>query len=86
MQIVTNDAAILRARREHAAWGEDDHAIHIRHRRRVEGAHGTETLQGLARSVRSGLGAMKIEALMTAITLPQETGGSCDLPMRMEWW
>lgn len=68
MQIVTNHAAILRARRKRAAWGEDDHAIYTRHRWQVEGAHGTaKTLHGLARAIRKGLENMKIQARMTAI-------------------
>lgn len=70
VHIVTNHAAILRARRKRAAWGEDDHAIYTRHRWRVEGAHGTaKTLHGLARAIRRGLENMKIHALMTAIAM-----------------
>lgn len=70
VHIVTNHAAILRARRKRAAWGEDDHAIYTRHRWRVEGAHGTaKTLHGLARAIRRGLENMKIQALMTAIAM-----------------
>jgi hypothetical protein len=41
VHIVTNHAAILRARRKRLAWGKDDHAISTRHRWCVEGAHGT---------------------------------------------
>jgi transposase len=70
VHIVTNHAAILRARRKRAAWGDDDHAIYTRHRWRVEGAHGTaKTLHGLARAIRRGLENMKIQALMTAIAM-----------------
>lgn len=70
VHIVTNHAAILRARRKRAAWGEDDHAIYTRHRWRVEGAHGTaKTLHGLARAIRRGLENMKIQALLTAIAM-----------------
>ena len=70
VHIVTNHAAILRARRNRAAWGEDEHAIDTRHRWRVEGAHGTaKTLHGLARAIRRGLETMKIQALMTAIAM-----------------
>ncbi len=70
VHIVTNHAAILRARRKRAAWGEDDHAIYTRHRWQVEGAHGTaKTLHGLARAIRRGLENMKIQALMTAIAM-----------------
>lgn len=67
---MTNHAAILRARRKRAAWGEDEYAIYTRHRWRVEGAHGTaKTLHGLARAVRMGLENMKIQALLTAIAM-----------------
>lgn len=70
VHIVTNHAAILRARRKRAAWGEDEHAIYTRHRWRVEGAHGTaKTLHGLARAIRRGLENMKIQALLTAIAM-----------------
>lgn len=70
VHIVTNHAAILRARRKRAAWGEDEYAIYTRHRWRVEGAHGTaKTLHGLARAVRMGLENMKIQALLTATAM-----------------
>ena len=70
VHIVTNHAAILRARRKRAAWGEDEHAIYTRHRWRVEGTHGTaKTLHGLARAIRRGLENMKIQALLTAIAM-----------------
>lgn len=70
VHIVTNHAAIMRARRKRAAWGEDDHAIYTRHRWRVEGAHGTaKTLHGLARAIRRGLENMKIQTLLTAIAM-----------------
>lgn len=70
VHIVTNHAAIVRARRKRAAWGDDEHAIYTRHRWRVEGAHGTaKTLHGLARAVRRGLENMKIQALLTAIAM-----------------
>lgn len=70
MHIVTNHAAILRARRKRAAWGNDEHTIYTRHRWRVEGAHGTaKTLHGLARAIRRGLENMKIQALLTAIAM-----------------
>ena len=70
VHIVTNHAAILRARRRRLAWNEDDKMIYTRHRWRVEGAHGTaKTLHGLARSIRRGLDNMKIQALLTAIAM-----------------
>lgn len=70
VHIVTNHAAILRARRKRAAWGEDEHAIYTRHRWQVEGAHGmAKTLHGLARAIRRGLDNMKIQALLTATAM-----------------
>lgn len=70
VHIVTNHAAILRARRKRATWGDDEHAIYTRHRWRVEGAHGTaKTLHGLARAIRRGLENMKIQALLTAVAM-----------------
>jgi IS5 family transposase len=70
VHIVTGHAAILRARRKRAAWGEGEHAIYSRHRWRVEGTHGTaKTLHGLAGAIRRGLENMKIQALLTAIAM-----------------
>jgi len=70
VNIVKNHAAILRARRKRAAWGDDERAIYTRHRWLVEGAHGTaKTLHGLARAVRRGLENMKIQALLTAMAM-----------------
>lgn len=70
VHIVTNHAAILRARRKRMAWGKDEHEIYTRHRWQVEGAHGTaKTLHGLARAIRRGLENMKIQALLTAIAM-----------------
>lgn len=70
MHVVTNQAATLRARRKRAAWGEDERAIHTRHRWRVVGAHGTaKTLGGLARAIRRGLGNVRSQALLSAIAM-----------------
>jgi len=70
VHIVENHATILRARRRRLAWGEDENAIYTRHRWRVEGAHGTaKPLHGLARSIRTGLENMKIQAPLTAIAM-----------------
>ncbi len=70
VHIVTNHAAIVRARRKRAAWGDDEHAIYARHRWRVEGTHGTaKTLHGLGRAIRRGLENMKIQALITATAM-----------------
>jgi transposase len=70
VHIVTTHAAILRARRKRADWGEAERAIYTRHRWRVEGAHGTaKTLHGSGRAIRRGLENMKIQALLTAIAM-----------------
>ncbi|WP_432621262.1 transposase [Albidovulum sp.] len=70
VNIVTNHAAILRARRKRAAWRDDERAIYTRHRWQAEGAHGTaKTLHGLARAVRRGLENRKIQALLTAVAM-----------------
>ena len=70
VHIITNHAAILRARRRRLAWSQDDNAIYTRHRWRVEGTHGTaKTLHGLAKAIRRGLENMKIQALLTAIAM-----------------
>lgn len=70
VHIVKNHAAILRARRKRAAWGDDERAVYTRHRWQVEGAHGrAKTLHGLARAIRRGLENMKIQALLTAIAM-----------------
>lgn len=67
---MTNHAAILCARRKRLAWGEGERATYIRHRGRVEGAHGTaKMLHGFARAVRRGLGNMRIQALLTAVAM-----------------
>ncbi len=77
VHIVTNHAAIRRARRKRAAWEEDEYPIDTRHRWRVEGAHGTaKTLHGLARAVRMGLENMRIQALLTATAMNLKTLGA----------
>ena len=78
--IVTNHAAILRARRKRANWGEAERAIYTRHRWRVEGAHGTaKTLHGLGRAIRRGLENMKIPALLTASAMNLKKLGAAAL-------
>jgi transposase len=82
VHIVTNHAAILRARRRRLAWSQDDQAIYTRHRWRVEGAHGTaKTLHGLARAIRRGLENMKIQALLTAIAMNLKKLAAAMLPI-----
>lgn len=82
VNIVTNHAAILRARRKRAAWGEGERTIYTRHRWQVEGAHGTaRTLHGLARAVRSGLENMKIQARLTAMAMNLKKLAAAMLPV-----
>lgn len=70
VHITRHFPAILRARRKRRRWGADERATYIRHRWRVEGAHGTaKTLHGLNRAIRRGLENMKIQALLTAIAM-----------------
>jgi transposase len=70
VHITNHFPAILRARRKRRHWGDDERAIYIRHRWRVEGAHGTaKTLHGLNRAIRRGLANMKIQSLLTAIAM-----------------
>jgi hypothetical protein len=80
VHIVASPAAILRARRKRAAWGDDDHATGTRHRWRIEGTHGTaKTLHGLARAIRRGLENMKNPSSDDRHRHePQETGGGRD--------
>jgi hypothetical protein len=63
-------AALLRARRKHARWGERERAIYGSHRGRVAGAHGeAKTWHGLARAVRRGLANIQIQAYLTAAAI-----------------
>jgi transposase len=62
--------ALLRARRRHARWSEEDQRLYQRHRWRSEGFHGeAKTWHGLARAVRRGLDNMKIQAYLTAAAI-----------------
>ena len=62
--------ALLRARRRHARWSEDDRRPYQRHRWRSEGFHGeAKTWHGRARAVRRGLGNMKVQAYLTAAAI-----------------
>ena len=59
--------ALLRARRRHARWGEEERRMYRRHMWRSEGYHGeAKTWHGLARAVRRGLENMKIQSYLTA--------------------
>ena len=59
--------ALLRARRRHRRWGEEEHRLWRRHMGRSEGYHGeAKSRHGLARAVRRGLANMKIQAYLTA--------------------
>ena len=62
--------ALLRARRRHARWGEEERRMHQRHMWRSEGYHGeAKTWHGLARAVRRGLENMKIQSYLTAAAI-----------------
>ena len=62
--------ALLRARRRHARWGEEERRMYRRHMWRSEGYHGeAKTWDGLARAVRRGLDNMKIQSYLTAAAI-----------------
>ncbi len=62
--------ALIRARRRHARWSEDDRRLYQRHLWRSEGYHGeAKTWHGLGRAVRRGLDNMKIQAYLTAAAI-----------------
>ena len=62
--------ALLRARRRHARWGEEERRMYQRHRWRSEGFHGeAKTWHGLRRAVRRGLDNMKIQSCLTTTAI-----------------
>ena len=62
--------ALIRARRRHARWSEDDRRLYRRHLWRSEGYHGeAKTWHGLGRAIRRGLDNMKIQAYLTAAAI-----------------
>ncbi len=62
--------ALIRARRRHARWSEDDRRLYRRHLWRSEGYPGeAKTWHGLRRAVRRGLNNMKIQAYLTAAAI-----------------
>lgn len=62
--------ALLRARRRHARWSEDDRRLYRRHLWRSEGFHGeAKTWHGLGRAIRRGLDNMKVQAYLTAAAI-----------------
>ena len=59
--------ALLRARRRHRRWGEEERRLWRRHMGRSEGYHGeAKSRHGLARAVRRGLANMRIQVYLTA--------------------
>ena len=61
---------LIRARRRHARWSEDDRRLYQRHLWRSEGYHDeAKTWHGLGRAVRRGLDNMKIQAYLTAAAI-----------------
>lgn len=66
-----------RARRNRAAWCEDEHAICIGHRWRVAGAQHLKDAPRIGQSQPHGVENMKIQALLTAIAVDlKKTRGS----------
>ena len=62
--------ALLRARRRHARWGEEERRLWRRHMGRSEGYHGeAKSRHGLGRAVRRGLANMRIQSYLTAIAV-----------------
>ena len=62
--------ALIRARRRHARWSEDDRRLYRRHLWRSEGYHGeAKTWHGLGRAVRRGLDNIKTQAYLTAAAI-----------------
>ena len=71
MVVIPHDyPALIRARRRHARWSEDDRRLYRRHLWRSEGNHGeAKTWHGLGRAVQRGLDNMKIQAYLTAAAI-----------------
>ena len=68
--VVGDYPALLRARRRHDRWSEEDRRLYQRHRWRSEGLHDeAKTWHGLARAVRRGLTNMKIQSYLTAAAI-----------------
>ena len=62
--------ALLRARRRHARWGEEERLLWRRHMGRSEGYHGeAKSWHGLGRAVRRGLENVKVQSYLTAIAV-----------------
>ena len=74
--------ALLRARRRHARWSEDDRRPYRRHLWRSEGFHGeAKTWHGLGRAARRGLDNMKIQAYLTAAAINLKRLAAAVLPV-----
>jgi hypothetical protein len=68
--IVDGYEALLRARRNRQRWDEATRAKYMRHRWRVEGAHGEAKVEhGLRRAARRGLDNVAIQAYLTAVAM-----------------
>ena len=63
--------ALLRARRRKVkSWDKTTYELYLRHKWRVEGAHGeAKTLHGLRRAVRRGLWNVAIQMYLTATVM-----------------
>ncbi|RLE18152.1 MAG: IS1182 family transposase [Acidobacteria bacterium] len=69
--IVNGHEALLRARRRKVkSWDKTTYELYLRHKWRVEGAHGeAKTLHGLRRAVRRGLWNVAIQMYLTATVM-----------------
>ena len=62
--------ALLRARRRHARWGEEERRLWRRHMGRSEGYHGeAKSWHGLSRAMRRGLENVRIQSYLTAMAV-----------------
>ena len=62
--------ALLRARRRHARWGEEERRLWLRHMWRSEGYHGeAKSRHGLGRAVRRGMDNVRIQSYLTAMAV-----------------
>ncbi len=79
--------ALLRARRRHARWSEEDRRQYQRHLWRSEGFHGEAKLwHGLGRAVRRGLDNMKIQAYLTAAAINLKRLGAAVVAILLADW
>ena len=79
--------ALLRARRRHARWSEEDRRLYQRHLWRSEGFHGeAKTWHGLGRAIRRGLDNVKVQAYLTAAAINLKRLATAVLAIRWAIW